>query len=1158
MINNTSNNSSAHVSAKQVLKKFLPASTVVLSIYFAITLVLFLVHRDGQLTLLRSNQQHELGKVGEKLQAEMQSIIGDLLTLGSQHELPAFINNASTENYLSIASEFGAFMRINPQYDMARILDTFGMEILRYESDAGIVRAIDRSKLQDKSSRYYVRDGLKLQADEILVSHLDLNVENGEIEIPVRATLRFVKPITNAAGTRTGLLALNYKASILLELLSRRTSLSPATPLVVDGDGNWILAENPEVEWSHLIPSRQRSSFAKSFPLEWRRITHGESQVLTSSGLFTVYRMNVADSNYQYHEFGHLVHVRNERYDEKPEKNGLSLDDHNSGPDGERHKLTLYFLSKASSEEVASITEYVAPIAAIVVTGLALILLVVVWILVRFQVSKQHTEALLHISEIKHRAIFNTSLDPMIHMDEHGYILSASATIENVFGWKPEELIGRSITILMPETPPSNFGKDSESNFLEEYLRGPKRVLEGERMRKDGTIFPCEITLTALNISGEEQRQFIGVIRDTTERKASEVRLRQSVELYRCLFTDAPYACLSVNDSGLIIRTNKKVANLFGYSEEHMFGRRLSDFVGDDKETQRLLKSLTQKRDQGGGVATAREIEIDITRANGQAALISMTTSVVSDHNGRLFTRLYSCIDVTAKREAEVALRLKDLALLAERKSEQEYLYSIIDNAPNLIYARDSAGRFTLINSAFEKFLGMSRDGLLGHSPVEDVFVGQGIFDITKNDMELFDKQAQYVSREEKYTNVDGDKRWLLTSKKLLQRKTAIGAEVLSVSMDVTELSDAKTIAVAADKMAAIGTLASGVAHEFKNYLAAIIGNAEYLGEILEDTQASPEAHDVVRDIIEAGDRANEVAMALLSYSRKKQSNVEAEDLVELTESTLPLITKRALQSNIQIATKFEKVPRTLVSAGKIQQLILNLLSNAVDAISSNGGVIVLTISRQDESVVLRISDSGSGIPEHQIEEIFNPFFSTKGVWGTDNNSGTGLGLAICRNIAEEHDGKLSVESTLGKGTTFVLKLPLAIDNSLGIVSHCCDVEYDLIVLLTHDSQLVQRLSQQSEELGVDCVLSVSLDKLTIGRNGRSTLLICDSAFPSASELYEVCLAYQAIGAKTLLMRKGSIGSFLDEESFDFVCNANFSLVKALNSIKLSTKKALE
>ena len=169
---------------------------------------------------------------------------------------------------------------------------------------------------------------------------------------------------------------------------------------------------------------------------------------------------------------------------------------------------------------------------------------------------------------------------------------------------------------------------------------------------------------------------------------------------------------------------------------------------------------------------------------------------------------------------------------------------------------------------------------------------------------------------------------------------------------------------------------------------------------------------------------ANSVAMSLLSYSKAQPDDFSLEHLPELINRAISLIEKELKTLSIEIITYVEEVPKMRVSASKIQQLLLNLLINAQHAIKE-GGVITVSLINDGDRVRIIVADTGAGIPTGNLERIFDPFFSTKGVWGRDETVGTGMGLAICRNISREHGGDLTVESMVGVGSAFTLSLPV-------------------------------------------------------------------------------------------------------------------------------------
>ncbi|MBP1596846.1 MAG: hypothetical protein H6Q05_2223 [Acidobacteria bacterium] len=227
-----------------------------------------------------------------------------------------------------------------------------------------------------------------------------------------------------------------------------------------------------------------------------------------------------------------------------------------------------------------------------------------------------------------------------------------------------------------------------------------------------------------------------------------------------------------------------------------------------------------------------------------------------------------------------------------------------------------------------------------------------------------------------------------------------------------------------AQKMAAIGRLAAGVAHEINNPLAIIQAQAGVLADIVEDnpdlTHAA-EFKDRVSKIVRQVERGRSVIHHLLGFSRRVGAEREPVDIIAALEETLGFVEKEIDASRIRVVRDFNRsVPIVRSHLAQMQQVFLNLINNALDAIEE-GGEIRLSVQLADSSVVVRVEDTGPGIPEKDLPKIFDPFFSTK----SSDGRHTGLGLAICQEIMRALGGRIGVESTPGKGTIFRLWFPL-------------------------------------------------------------------------------------------------------------------------------------
>ncbi|MFH2012416.1 MAG: ATP-binding protein [Pseudomonadota bacterium] len=232
---------------------------------------------------------------------------------------------------------------------------------------------------------------------------------------------------------------------------------------------------------------------------------------------------------------------------------------------------------------------------------------------------------------------------------------------------------------------------------------------------------------------------------------------------------------------------------------------------------------------------------------------------------------------------------------------------------------------------------------------------------------------------------------------------------------------------VEAGKLASIGELAAGIAHEVNNPVAIMVEEAGWMEDLLEEgeLQSSDTLYEfrrALKQIRSQGIRCKQITHKLLSFARKTDSKLYDLNLNELIEEVVGLSERTARYRNIKIETKISPdVPPITASPSEIQQVLLNLINNAIDAIGKDGGRINIVTMVDDGFVVIDVSDTGRGIPQADIQRIFDPFFTTKPV-----GKGTGLGLSICYGIIDRMGGRISVNSAPGKGTVFHVRIPIS------------------------------------------------------------------------------------------------------------------------------------
>ena len=230
---------------------------------------------------------------------------------------------------------------------------------------------------------------------------------------------------------------------------------------------------------------------------------------------------------------------------------------------------------------------------------------------------------------------------------------------------------------------------------------------------------------------------------------------------------------------------------------------------------------------------------------------------------------------------------------------------------------------------------------------------------------------------------------------------------------------------VEAGRLASIGELAAGIAHEINNPVAIMVEEAGWVQDLL--SEEDPTTEDNIAEITRAaaqirtqGARCKEITQKLLSFARKTDPTIKEIEINELVEDVISLIAQKARYANVKVETDFSSdLYPVMASASELQQVLLNLFNNSVDAMDQSGGEIRVASRSENGGVILEIADNGIGIAEANLARIFDPFYTTKPV-----GQGTGLGLSICYGIIKKLGGDISVQSAKQKGTTFTIFLP--------------------------------------------------------------------------------------------------------------------------------------
>jgi two-component system, NtrC family, sensor kinase len=260
-----------------------------------------------------------------------------------------------------------------------------------------------------------------------------------------------------------------------------------------------------------------------------------------------------------------------------------------------------------------------------------------------------------------------------------------------------------------------------------------------------------------------------------------------------------------------------------------------------------------------------------------------------------------------------------------------------------------------------------------------------------------------------------------------LSETPASGTPLVSISHSHEPGTQADSIAqlqarlAQVERLAAVGELTSTTTHEFNNLLMTILNYAK-MGLRNKDDASREKAFT---RILDAANRGAKITSTVLGLARNRSGDMEPTSLVPLIEDTLVLLERELLKYRVGVEKQFDEVPKIMAAGNQIQRLLLNLITNARQAIGEVGTIrIRISYDEKSKSVLLSIRDTGAGIAAENLPKIFEPFFTTKSGPDSSGKGGTGLGLAACKDIVDQHQGRIRVESTVGKGTAFTIRFP--------------------------------------------------------------------------------------------------------------------------------------
>ena len=551
--------------------------------------------------------------------------------------------------------------------------------------------------------------------------------------------------------------------------------------------------------------------------------------------------------------------------------------------------------------------------------------------------------------------------------------------------------------------------------FLEYARQGRKEQQEWTYVRKDGTHFPAVLSISALRDPEGEIYGFLCIAMDVTEKKRSEKALAESEANYRFLIDNIPNIVFRGYADGSLDLYDNKVETMTGYKKELFASRQMNWFdliLEEDRPLarQKFIDALKSNK------SYIREYRI--RRKDGEIIWIEACSKIVCDEDGNINFITGSFLDVTERKRSEYALH----------ESEQKYR-SLFISGPNPIFVLDRE-TLTILDASpsAEETYGYYKDELIGRN-----FEELGTFEYENESLSLVESgnwtDSCVFSQRIKHFRQGGEP-FYVEVKACPTSYQGRPAIILAAS-DITEIIEKDAQLFQTSKMTTLGEMSAGIAHELNQPLNAIKIGSDFLKKQIENSRPIPsnELHQVVSAVSIQVNRASEIIQSLREFGRKPDFRKEQVDVNATIKDVMKIIGQQLSLQNIKVVYDLDDTaPPILANKNRLEQVIFNLVTNARDAIenqahtpenSEDNVIVISTWSEQRTHLNITISDTGTGIPEKNVQKIFEPFYTTKEV-----GEGMGLGLSITYGIIRDFGGTIKVESQPNGGSRFHLRFP--------------------------------------------------------------------------------------------------------------------------------------
>ena len=645
-------------------------------------------------------------------------------------------------------------------------------------------------------------------------------------------------------------------------------------------------------------------------------------------------------------------------------------------------------------------------------------------------VERIRAQEQLSKSEEKFGTFLQSVSEGIVGTDESGRVVFVNARAEAMFGYDAMELIGQPVEILLPESLREIHARHRLEYVAEPHTRPLGTGLDLFGRRKDGTEFPVDVGLAFV----KTDQGFVATsfIMDITKRKQAEAALFQREQEFKAMVENSPDIVARLDRDLRYVYVNPAIERTIGLSPQHCLGKTRAE-VGLPED---VWKPWDDKCREVFETGRETSLEFTFPAVNGIRSYRSRNVPEFGKDGS-----VESVLSITY-----------DIADLRQAQERQLRLASIVESSDDAIISETFEGIIVSWNKAAERIYGYSAEEAVGHS-ISILSPSDRADDIPQilERVQRGETVEHYetVRQKKDGTQIDVS----LTISPILDARGKItGAS--AISRDITEQKKAAEMAhlqelrlLQADKMASLGVLVSGTAHEINNPNNYILLNSRIISKVWNDakpilqqcyeqtgdfrlagmrySQAHEKIGQLVSGISEGALRIQRIVQNLKDFARKDSGDLnQTVNVNAVIESGLVIVSSLIKTSTDFFSVEYSQdLPRVKGNAQQLGQVVINLVTNACQALpSKEKGIVVSTgFSKDVGSVVIEVRDEGVGIPPENLKFIFDPFFTTK-----RDTSGTGLGLSTSHSIVRNHGGELRFTSQPGTGTTVAVLLPIA------------------------------------------------------------------------------------------------------------------------------------